>query len=188
MTTDNNLSELEVLRNDYNSLKEKIESQQIINDQLIRHAQRNVIDRISRWYRGRIAILPIVALLAGAFAYIGFDKRYIALVLFCGVAQFILDRVCYKILGMKDLMEQDMTTASNRILAHKKARKISEVVMIIPFTAMITWTLYISTEGIWQPNAYILTLVALAFALDRSIRIAKLNRKELDEFIKSRGL
>lgn len=188
MTTNNNLSELEALRNDYNSLRVKIESQQIINDQLIKLAQNSVLDKVSRWYRIRTAVLPIVAILAIVFTIMDFSKAYVALVLFCGVAQFILDRVCYRILGMKDLVEQDMTTAANRIMAHRKARKIVESVMIIPFTAMIVWTLYISTGSVWEPNTYILTIVALALAFDRAYRVAKLNRKELDEFVKARGL
>ncbi|MCQ2146369.1 MAG: hypothetical protein MJZ16_02515 [Bacteroidales bacterium] len=188
MSTNNNLSELEALRNDYNALRAKVESQEIINDQLIRNAQHNVLDKISLWYRRRVAILPIVAVLSGVFGTLGFNKGYIALILFCGVAQFILDRVCHRILGMKDLMEQDMTTAANRILSHRRARRISEAVMIIPFTAMLVWTLYLSTDGIWEPNAYILTIVALVIAFDRAVRIAKQNRKDLDEFIKSRGM
>lgn len=188
MTTDNNLSELEALKNDYNALAERIKTQEIISDRMIQQASKKAIDKVTVWYRRRALVLPICAILVGVFVYLGFDWKYITLVGFYGMFEFALDKMCLKKLGLPDLMEQDMTTAASRILAHKKARRISEALMAIPFTVMLIWTLKISTGGEWTPSVIILTIAIILLALNRAIRIAKLTANELDEFVKARGL
>lgn len=187
MEKNNDLLDYEGLRDDYIKLTEKIESQSKVSDQLIGEIMKSKLSRTEVWYRRRLAIPLVILALSVSFLILGFNKWYVALVILTGVFEFVADWICFRKLGLRDLMEQDMKTASERVIAHKKARRVADIVEILPALPMLAWTIYIASGNRWDVSMIALFAAFMIFGLLRGAVAARQRGRELEDFIKILG-
>ena len=62
-TNNNNINELEQLREQMSIFKDKLNKQQIINDQLVRNTMKSKLSWIKSFVWGEIIIIPILLLM-----------------------------------------------------------------------------------------------------------------------------
>lgn len=187
MEKNNEYSGMEELQKDYERLSERLRSQEMVSDKILREAMKSKLNSTEQWYRRRLMVPLLILALSVAFIVLGLNKWYIALVVFTGVFEFVSDRICYKKLGLGDLMEQDMKTASERVIAHRKARRVFDMVEGIPAIPMLAWTAYIGSGNKWDVSMIALFILIFSFGIIRGIRAARQRAKELDDFVNSLG-
>ena len=187
METNIDHSNYEVLRKEYMRLSEKLDEQCKISDKLLEESMKSKLNSTEQWYRRRLMIPVIILVLAVSFIILGLNKWYIALVVLTGVFEFIADRICFRKLGLGDLMEQDMKTASERLIAHKKARRVADVLEIVPAIPMLAWTIYIAAGDKWDYHAIILFAVFVVFAFIRGSKAARQRGRDLEDFVNNLG-
>ena len=187
MEKNNEYSGMEEIRKNYEKLSERLDSQEMVSDQLIKGAMKSKLNSTEQWYSRRLMIPIIILALSVAFTILGLDKWYIALVVLTGVFEFVSDRICARKLGLGDLMEQDMKTASERVIAHRKARRIFDILEVIPAVPMLAWTAYIGSGNKWDISMIAMFVVLFSFGIFRGIKSARRRAKELDDFVNSLG-
>ena len=178
---------MEELRKEYDLLSERLEGQEMVSDKLIKEAMKSKLNSTELWYRRRLLVPLIIIALSVAFSILGLNKWYIALVIFTGVFEFVSDRICLRKLGLGDLMEQDMKTASDRVIAHRKARRTFDILEVIPAVPMLVWTMYIGSGNKWDLSMIALIAAIFAIGIIRGIKSARRRGKELDEFVEYLG-
>jgi Flp pilus assembly protein TadB len=187
MEKNNEYSGMEEVQKNYEKLSERLERQEMVSDKLIREAMKSKLNSTEQWYNRRLMIPIIILALSVAFIILGLNKWYIALVVFTGVFEFVSDRVCIRKLGLGDLMEQDMKTASERVIAHRKARRTFDILEVIPSVPMLTWTAYIGSGNRWEISMVALIVIIFSLGIFRGIKAARKRAKELDDFVNSLG-
>ena len=187
MEKNNEYSGLEELRKDYERLSERLKGQEMVSDKILREAMKSKLNSTEQWYRRRLMVPLIILALSVAFIVLGLNKWYIALVVFTGLFEFVSDRICFKKLGLDDLMEQDMKTASERVIAHRKARRVFDIVEVIPAVPMLAWTAYIGSGNKWDLSMIALFVLIFSFGIIRGIKAARQRANELDDFVDSLG-
>ena len=187
METNTDLSNYDELRKEYMRLSEKLDEQGKVSDRLLKESMKSKLNGTELWYRRRLMIPVIILVLAISFIILGLNKWYIALVVLTGFFEFVADRFCFRKLGLEDLMEQDMKTASERLIAHKKARRVADVLEILPAVPMLAWTIYIAAGDKWDLNAIILFAVFVVFAFIRGSKAARQRNRDLEDFVNNLG-
>ena len=187
MEKNNEYSGMEEIRKNYEKLSERLDSQEMVSDKLIREAMKSKLNSTERWYRMRLTVPLIILALSVAFSILGFNRWYIALVVFTGLFEFVSDRICIRKLGLGDLMEQDMKTASERVIAHRKARRIFDILEVIPAVPMLAWTAYIGSGNKWDISMIALFVFLFSFGIFRGIKASRRRAMELDDFVNCLG-
>lgn len=117
----NNLSELEEMRNQISLLKTKLESQEIVNDRLLRESMTGRLDSIKRTARTSIAgSIAAVALCGCIFIRYGFSPVFIAttavMLTACAAILAYFHRRTWK----KDFLDGNLLDAAKELTLLKK--------------------------------------------------------------------
>ena len=80
-----------------------------------------------------------------------------------------------------------MKTASERVIAHRKARRVFDLVEGIPAIPMLAWTAYIGSGNKWDITMIALFVFIFSFGIIRGIKASRRRAKELDDFVNSLG-
>jgi len=165
----NNLNELEQLKAQFETLKEQLDQQEIVNDRLMKSSIKHSTDFYKRYRRNQIIIYPIVAIL-GLLSILWIFGNNLSLLLFwltfCVVC-FVFELWMTRDLQTKTKENNDLLTLSNQARSFKKLYSIF-VVLSITVGIMLVAGSFLSMEGkhvfVRNMNEFIMTL-SLLFVL-----------------------
>ena len=181
MAHNEGLMELDALREQFGYINEKLDKQSLINEKMMSEAIRTKIGRTEQWYRQRFLIYALCPVGVVSFVNMGFHWGFIALFVAICIAQFLLDRKCYKTLDPKELAMLPVTKASENVAQHGYWRAIADKAMIVPLIVLAGWTVMIAAD--YSMNLPIISITAFAIALGAiwGVKQQKSNMKKLDE-------
>ena len=175
------LMELESLREQYGYINEKLNKQSLINEKMMSETIRTKINRTEQWYRQRFLIYALCPVGIMSFVNMGFHWGYIALFVAICIAQFLLDRKCYKTLNPKELAILPVTKASENVAQHGYWRAIADKAMIVPLIVLAGWTVMIAADYSMNLPIIAITTFAIALGIIWGVKQQKTNMRKLDE-------
>lgn len=138
-TNNNNINELEQLREQMSIFKDKLNKQQIINDQLVRNTMKSKLSWIKSFVWGEIIIIPIMLLGMAVFhAGTGLSwwlYGFLAIGLIAdATGDFIINRI-----PKGQLLSGDLVETSKRLVKMKKQRTSWFIIGLIFVTIWMVW-------------------------------------------------
>ncbi len=138
-TNNNNINELEQLREQMSIFKDKLNKQQIINDQLVRNTMKSKLSWIKNFVWGEIIIIPILLLGMAVFhAGTGLSwwlYGFLAIGLIAdATGDFIINRI-----PKGQLLSGDLVETSKRLVKMKKQRTSWFIIGLIFVTIWLVW-------------------------------------------------
>ena len=138
-TYNNNINELEQLREQMSIFKDKLNKQQIINDQLVRNTMKSKLSWIKSFVWGEIIIIPIMLLGMAVFhAGTGLSwwlYGFLAIGLIAdATGDFIINRI-----PKGQLLSGDLVETSKRLVKMKKQRTSWFIIGLIFVTIWLAW-------------------------------------------------
>lgn len=138
-TNNNNLNELEQLREQMSIFKDKLNKQQIINDQLVRNTMKSKLSWIKNFVWGEIIIIPIMLLGMAVFhAGTGLSwwlYGFLAIGLIAdATGDFIINRI-----PKGQLLSGDLVETSKQLVKMKKQRTSWFIIGLIFVTIWLAW-------------------------------------------------
>ena len=178
--------EFEELKEQFALLDEKLEKQRIISEDIVDAAIKEKLSYVERWYKNRfktsIVWSPIISVVFFAMyanqgvGYWGFSL----FILTVGVLEFLLNRRCYNALEIDRLPSMSMTEAQERIVCHKRLRSQTEKIMVLPYIALIAWTILVASDFIWSVEVIAITVFAMGLSAIWGYSQQKINNRRLD--------
>lgn len=138
-TNNNNINELEQLREQMSIFKDKLNKQQIINDQLVRNTMKSKLSWIKNFVWGEIIIIPILLLGMAVFhAGTGLSwwlYGFLAIGLIAdATGDFIINRI-----PKGQLLSGDLVETTKRLVKMKKQRTSWFIIGLIFVTIWLVW-------------------------------------------------
>ena len=178
--------ELEELKKQFDLLDSKLEKQRIVSEDIVNGAIKEKLSHIEKWYKNRfttsIISAPIISVVLFAMyldkgiEYWGFSLFVLAV----GLIEYMLNRRCYNALEIDKLPSMSMTDAQERIINHKRLRSRTEKIMILPYIALIAWTILVASNFGLSVEVFAITTFAMGLSMIWGYSQQKANRKRLD--------
>lgn len=185
MTQETNFAELQTLKEQFALLSRKLDKQAIINENMIKKAMTQSISVIERKYKSSFQVALIGApVLTVFFLVMGFHWGFILLMDVIAVAEFLLDKRCYKALAPQQLVTLNMTDAAERAIRYRKLRSLTHRILLIPNIVLIVWTILIACDYSWNVPILSLCLVVIAVAVEIHVYREKKVNRNLDSLLK----
>lgn len=142
MENNNTNNELELLRQQMNVLKEKLDAQEIVNDRLVAKSMRKEMNWIKKYIYVQFALIPFVALIWVGVKYIlGLSWwNYSFLMLMCVVFVYIDYVVNVKALSNSDYHKNNLIETARKLVKMKRQRTIQMIVEILLLILWLIWT------------------------------------------------
>lgn len=142
MENSNTNNELELLRQQMNVLKEKLDAQEIVNDRLVAKSMRKEMSWIKKYIYVQFALIPFVALIWVGIKYIlGLSWwNYSFLMLMCVVFVYIDYVVNVKALSNADYHKNNLIETARKLVKMKRQRTIQMIVEILLLILWLIWT------------------------------------------------
>lgn len=142
MENNNTNNELELLRQQMNVLKEKLDAQEIVNDRLVAKSMRKEMSWIKKYIYVQFALIPFVALIWVGVKYIlGLSWwNYSFLMLMCVVFVYIDYVVNVKALSNADYHKNNLIETARKLMKMKRQRTIQMIVEILLLILWLIWT------------------------------------------------
>lgn len=180
------LKEFDELKKQFGLLEEKLDKQRIISVEIVNETIKEKLSRVEKWYRDRfctsVVWSPIVSVVFFVM-YIDKGAEYWAFSLFIlavGVLEYLLNRRCLKALDAERLPSMSMTDAQERIIEHKRLRSLSGKIMVLPYIALIAWTILVASGFCWSTGVFAITTFAMGLSVIYGYSQQKANNKHLD--------
>ncbi|MBR6431341.1 MAG: hypothetical protein IKS64_00630 [Muribaculaceae bacterium] len=139
METENNMTELEQMREQMNIFKSRLNEQQIINEQLVRNSMGGKMSWIKNFVWGEIIIVPIFLLLYTPFhAQMGLSWWLFAFLVVGLIADAIGDFIINRI-PKSQLLSGDLVETSKRLAKMKKQRAQWFIIGLIFVLICFVW-------------------------------------------------
>lgn len=178
--------ELEELKKQFDLLGSKLEKQRIVSEDIVNGAIKEKLSHIEKWYKNRfttsiisapiISVVLFVMYLDKGIEYWGFSLFVLAV----GLIEYMLNRRCYNALDIDKLPSMSMTDAQERIINHKRLRSRTEKIMILPYIALIAWTILVASNFGLSVEVFAITTFAMGLSMIWGYSQQKANRKRLD--------
>lgn len=142
MENNNTNNELELLRQQMNVLKEKLDAQEIVNDKIFAKSMRREMSWIKKYIYVQFALIPLVALIWVGVKYIlGLSWwNYSFLMLMCVVSVYIDYVVNVKALSNADYHKNNLIETARKLVKMKRQRTIQMIVEILLLILWLIWT------------------------------------------------
>lgn len=142
MENNNTNNELELLRQQMNVLKEKLDAQEIVNNRLVAKSMRKEMSWIKKYIYVQFALIPFVALIWVGIKYIlGLSWwNYSFLMLMCVVFVYIDYVVNVKALSNADYHKNNLIETARKLVKMKRQRTIQMIVEILLLILWLIWT------------------------------------------------
>ena len=187
MTQQNlDFEELQELKNQFNLLDMKLEKQRIINEEMIQESMKEKLSYIEKWYRNRFYTCVVAAPIVSIIFIVrniteGFGNwTFGFMVLLVALVELYFDRKAYRALDIKNLPNLNMTQATEKIIKHKQLRAMINKILLLPFIALIVWTILIASEYTWNPKIIVLTVFMMGISISWGLSQMKKNQKRLE--------
>lgn len=139
METDNNMTELEQMREQMNIFKRRLDEQQIVNEQLVRNSMGGKMSWIENFVWGEIILVPILLLIFVPFhAQMGLSWWLFAFLAVGLIADVIGDFIINRI-PKSQLLSGDLVETSQRLVKMKKQRAQWFIMGLIFVLIWIVW-------------------------------------------------
>lgn len=139
MDANNNMTELEQMREQMNIFKSRLDKQQIVNEQLVRNSMGTKMSWIKNFVWGEIIVVPIFLLLFAPFhANLGLSWWLFAFLAVGLIADAIGDFIINRI-PKSQLLSGDLVETSKRLVKMKKQRTQSFIVGLIFVLIWFAW-------------------------------------------------
>lgn len=181
--------EFEELKEQFALLDEKLEKQCIISEDIVDAAIKEKLSYVERWYKNRfktsvvwspiISVVFFVMYLNQSVGYWGFSLFILAV----GVLEYLLNRRCYNALEIDRLPSMSMTDAQERIVNHKRLRSQTEKIMLLPYIALIAWTILVASGFSWSVEVVAITVFAMGLSMIWGYSQLKANNRRLDAIL-----
>ena len=182
--------EFDELKRQFAILDGKLEKQRIISEEIVNEAIKEKLSHIEKWYKNRfttsmiyspiISIVFLAMYLDRGAAYWGFSL----FILTVGTIEYLLNKRCYKALEIDRLPSMSMTDAQERIINHKRLRSQTEKIMILPYIALIAWTILVASNFGFSVEVFAITIFAMGLSIVWGYRQQKVNKKRLDGILR----
>ena len=151
----NNLSELEQLKAQYETLKEQFDQQEIVNDRLMKSSIKRNVDFFMRYRRRQFIIYPLAIFFGLLIIKWDFDNN-LSLRLFwmtyCLVS-FAIEMWLSRKLRVKTIENNDLLTLANQARGFKKSFTVFTILSAIPMLIlMVGWLLLRYGHNIQLPS------------------------------------
>lgn len=158
-----NLSELDQLKSQYETLKEQFDQQEIINDRLMKSSIKHSADFYGRYRRLQIILYPLVAI-AGLLFIKWYQGGDLSLSLFwlsyCAVC-FAVELWITRNIHTKSLENTDLLTLSNYARTYKKHFSLFIVLYTIPAVILVLGVMFANHSLLPNLGTALVTLGAV---------------------------
>jgi len=183
----NNLSELDQLKAQYETLKERFEQQEIINDRLLKSSIKSSTDYYTRFRRRQLILYPLFVVIGLLFIK-WYQDANLSLMLFWITwlsVCFVVELWTTKRIQSKALENNDLLTLSNQARSFKKLSSVYIVQYPIPALILILGFL-LSVMGYGLNAGSLIILIGAVFALFVGVAIAeyRYKTKHCDDIIR----
>lgn len=138
-TNDNNMSELEQMREQMSAFKQKLDKQQIINEQLVRNSMGSKLSWIKNLVWGEAIFVPIfLAIMAPFHASEGLSWWLFAFLAIGLIADVVGDFIINRI-PKGQLLSGDLVETSQRLVKMKKQRTSWFIAGVIFCSIWVVW-------------------------------------------------
>ncbi len=139
MEKDNNMNELEQMREQMNIFKSRLDKQQIINEQLVRNSMGSKLSWIKNFVLGEIILVPILLIIMATFHASEGLSWWLFAFLAAGLiidttGDFIINRI-----PKSQLLGGDLVATSQRLTKMKKQRTSWFIAGMIFVTIWLVW-------------------------------------------------
>jgi len=143
MENNNTNNELELLRQQMNVLKEKLDAQEIVNDRLVAKSMRKEMSWIKKYIYVQFALIPFVALIWVGVKYIlGLSWwNYSFLMLVCVISVYVDYVINVKALSNADYHKNNLIETARKLVKMKRQRTIQMIVEILLLILWLIWTI-----------------------------------------------
>ena len=178
--------EFDELKRQFAILDGKLEKQRIISEEIVNEAIKEKLSHIEKWYKNRfttsIIYSPIISIV---FLAMYFDRSagywgFSLFILAIGIIEHLLNKRCYKALEIDRLPSMSMTDAQERIINHKRLRSQTEKIMVLPYIALIAWTILVASNFGFSVEVFAITIFAMGLSIIWGYTQQKTNKKHLD--------
>ena len=186
----NNLSELEQLKAQYETLKQQFDQQEIVNDRLMKSSIKHSMDFYKRYHWIQFIVYPLMVFLGLLFIKWLFANN-LSLRLFWGtfcVVCFVVELWMTKMVRFKSLENNDLLTLSSHARSFKKLYAIFVVSYTVSIIILsVGWLMTEVGSNGYLPNFGIFIILSgLVLVLTMSLGIAEIRYKTrpCDEIIR----
>lgn len=138
-TNNNNMTELEQMREQMNAFKSRLDKQQIVNEQLVRNSMGHKMSWIKNFVWVEIALLPVLLILAALFhASEGLSWWLYSFLAIGLVADVVGDYIINR-MPRSELLGGDLVATSQRLIEMKKQRTKWFVAGVIFVSIWCVW-------------------------------------------------
>lgn len=178
------MEELQKLKEQFNLIEEKLEKQQIINENLIKESMRRKISYVERFHKIylMIAILTIPFFFAVMLLYKAW--AIIAFALISLVVEIILHYKAFRTLCPKELLDINLINAIERVSRFKKQYKIMTWIMLIPSLIIFVMVIGVLTNYTFDVGHIIYYGLFVATAMIWEFTRTRKLFKNLDEVLR----
>ncbi|MBR5638201.1 MAG: hypothetical protein IKW83_00415 [Muribaculaceae bacterium] len=139
METDNNMTELEQMREQMNVFKSHLDEQPIINEQLVRNSMGGKMSWIKKFVWGEIALIPfLLAVMASFHVSMGLSWWLFAFLAVGLIADVIGDYIINRI-PKSQLLSGDLVETSQHLAKMKKQRTQWFIIGLIFILIWFVW-------------------------------------------------
>ena len=183
----NNLSELDQLKAQYETLKQQFDQQEIINDRLMKSSIRHSTDFYKRYRWTQIILYPLAAII-GILCIKCFQGNNLSLSLFwtsyCAVC-FAVELWITRNIHTKSLENNDLLTLSTHARTYKKHFSLFIVLYTIPAVILVLGVMFANTSYLPNLGTALVTLGAvLLITLGIAIVEFRYKTRPCDEIIR----
>ena len=183
----NNLSELDQLKAQYETLKQQFDQQEIINDRLMKSSIRHSTDFYKRYRCTQIILYPLAAIIGLLFIK-WYQVGDLQLMLFWGTylaVCFVVELWITRNIHTKSLENSDLLTLSNHARTYKKHFSLFVVLYTIPVAIFVLSILFANVVHLPNVGSILFTSGAvLLIMLGISIVEFRYKTKPCDEIIR----
>jgi len=169
-TENNNMTELEQMREQMNIFKSRLDKQQIINERLVRNSMGNKMSWIKNFVWVEAVLVPIILVIMASFhARQGLSWWLFAFLAIGMIADVIGDYIINRI-PKGELLSGDLVATSKRLLKMKKQRTIWFIIGTAFCTIWVVWfiietIMHLNLEVDYPHHGTIVTILTLGSAI-----------------------
>ena len=181
--------EFEELKERFVLLDKKLEKQRIISEDIVNGAIKEKLSYVERWYKNRFRTSVVWASIISAVFFVMYVNRGVGYwgfslyVLAVGILEYLLNRRCYRALDMEHLPSMSMTEAQERVVEHKRLRSLTGKIMLLPYIALIAWTILVASGFSWSIVVIAVTTFAMGLSVIWGYCQQKANNRRLDAIL-----
>ena len=185
MSQEMNFAELHTLKEQFSIFSQELEKQASINKTILEEAINKKLSFAEKEYRKHISICLIAApVLTVVFISMGFHWGFIVLMDCIALAEFYLNRQCFRALNPKQMTGLSMTEVGGKGIKYKQLRLKTNKILAIPTVFLAVWTVLIACGYSWHLPIIAATSCLLVLGLSIKIATEKDVRKRLDNVLK----